>query len=163
MPILPSPPAPPLRPKDSSSASEAWSILSWVGIAFVVMGFTDIALGWYPASFGNAEWEFGAISAALNGFALPTLGLYLILSSTVALRRAVAGRVLAILLFVLVLVILGLALTYVTVVPLALSSVAADALLTAGMRKAIVKAGLLFVAYGVLFSLGGIRAWRAGK
>jgi hypothetical protein len=127
------------------------------------MGLTDIALGWYPASFGNAEWEFGAISAALNGFALPTLGLYLLLGSIVASRQVVIGRVLGVVFVVLVLAMIGLALTYVTVVPLALQSVAANALLTSGMKKAIVKACMLFAAYSVLFAAGAVKAWRVGR
>src|SRR5690349_13726579 len=134
MPILASPPGQPARSKDLPRSGEAWSVLSWVGIAFVVMGLTDIALGWYPASFGNAEWEFGAISAALNGFALPTLGLYLALGSAVASRRVVMGRVLGVIFGVFVVAMIGLALTYVTVIPLALQSVAANELLTAGMK-----------------------------
>jgi hypothetical protein len=149
--------------KDLPRFAEAWSVLSWVGLAFIVMGLTDIALGWYPASFGNAEWEFGAISAALNGFALPTLGLYLVLGSIVASAKVVAGRVLAVVFCILVVAMIGLGLTYVTVVPLALQSVAANTLLTAGMKKAIVKASMLFLAYTVLFGAGAMKAWRTGR
>src|SRR6185437_6901598 len=73
--------APRLTPRsDAQPTLEAWRVVGWVGIAFVVMGFTDVALAWYPTAFGNPEWEFGAISATLNGFALPTLGLYLVLA-----------------------------------------------------------------------------------
>src|SRR6476620_5631270 len=106
MQILTKPAATSPRVRDAAPNADAWSVLSWVGIAFIVMGLTDIALGWYPASFGNPEWEFGAVSAALNGFALPTLGLYLVLASTIARRQALIGRILAVVLMILVLVIL---------------------------------------------------------
>lgn len=147
---------------ENRNQQDAWLALSWVGYAFVVMGVTDIVLGWYPTAFGNAEWEFGVISAALNGFALPTLGLYLILGSAIARRQRIVGRALAIVLMLLTLFILGLAVVYVTVVPLALSSVAANGLLTIGMHKAIIKAGMLFVAYVLLLGTGALRAWKAG-
>jgi hypothetical protein len=163
MPILPKAPKQSARLRTAVPQDDGWRALAWVGTAFVIMGLTDIALGWYPASFGNAEWEFGAISASLNGFALPTLGLYLILGSTVALERGTLGRVLSIVLLVLAFVIGALAVTYVTVVPMALQSVATEPALTAGMRKAIIKASVLFVAYGALFAMGARRAWRTGK
>jgi len=163
MPIITAPVAQPVRSKDLSNNTDAWTILSWVGVAFVVMGFTDVGLGWYPSSFGNAEWEFGAISAALNGFALPTLGLYFALAAIVASRRAVLSRVLSAIFFMLLLATIALAFIYLTVVPLALKSVAANSLLTAGMQKAIVKASMLFFVYSALFAWGGLRAWRARK
>ena len=71
---------PPDNVRDASLLN-AWRLLYWIGFAFVVMGGTDITLAWYPAPFGNPEWEFGAISATLNGLALPTLGFYLLLCS----------------------------------------------------------------------------------
>jgi hypothetical protein len=163
MPILPKGAASTARAKTVSPSDNGWVLLGWVGLAFMAMGLTDVALGWYPSSFGNAEWEFGAISASLNGFALPTLGLYLILASTTSLEKRVLSRIVSIALFVLALTIAGLAATYATVVPLALQSVAADPLLTAGMKKAIIKAGVLFVAYGTLFIAGGRRAWSSTK
>jgi len=163
MPIIPKPSSsPPRTSADGRPNLDAWLMLSWVGIAFVVMGVTDIALGWYPPSFGNAEWEFGAISATLNGFALPTLGLYLILATSLARRSRLIGRALSIALACLTLTMITLGVIYLTVIPLALSSVAANEMLTAGMRKAVIKASVLFVAYVVLFGLGAIQAWRAG-
>src|SRR5262249_28846829 len=51
---------------DSAPQWNAWSILGWLGIVFVVLGFGDIALGIYPTQFGNQEWEFGMVSALLN-------------------------------------------------------------------------------------------------
>src|SRR3954471_297686 len=102
---------------DVRSASDGWAIISWVSCGFLVMSGTDIALAWYPTAFGTPEWEFGAISATLNGFALPTLALYLILASAIARKRLVLTRVLAVVLAVLTLGIAFLAMIYATVVP----------------------------------------------
>ena len=160
MPIVSPPAAAKPQRLNIESTPAAWTVLSWLGVAFIVMGMTDVALGWYPASFGNAEWEFGAISAALNGLALPTLGLYLVLAGTIARRQVILGKVLAVALVLLALGIGALAVLYVTDVPLALNSVAADPMLTAGMKKAIIKGSLLLVAYTTLFVAGASRAWR---
>jgi hypothetical protein len=164
MPIIaPSPSPRRSRTSDGNAAQLAWPTMAWVGGAFVIMGLTDIALGWYPASFGNAEWEFGAISATLNGFALPTLGLYLMLAGAIAAQRTLLARILSGLFVLLCLAIGILGVIYLTVIPLALASVAANELLTAGMRKAVIKAAMLFAAYLVLFAAAAFRGWRVGR
>ena len=145
---------------DTRSVSDAWTIMSWVGLGFLVMSGTDIALAWYPTSFGNPEWEFGAISASLNGFAIPTLALYLILASAIARKQIVFTRVLAIVLVALAIVIVVLGLIYATVVPQAFTSVSENDLLTSGMRRAVLKAVVLILAYVVLMIAGAVRAWR---
>jgi hypothetical protein len=145
---------------DTRSVSDAWTIMSWVGIGFLVMSGTDIALAWYPTSFGNPEWEFGAISASLNAFAIPTLALYLILASAIARRHVGFTRVLAAILVLLALIIAALGLIYATVVPQAFTSVSQNELLASGMRRAVLKAVVLICAYLVLMVAGAIRAWR---
>jgi hypothetical protein len=153
--------APRLTPRsDAQPTLEAWRVVGWVGIAFVVMGFTDVALAWYPAAFGNPEWEFGAISATLNGFALPTLGLYLVLASSLARSRKLPAVAAAGLAIALVVALLVLAFIYVTVIPLALRSVAHAPLIASGMKKAIVKAIVLFLSYGVLFAAAAMKGLR---
>lgn len=136
---------------DRDPSLRAWGVLGFVGAAFIIMGGTDIALAWYPSAFGNPEWEFGAISATLNGVALPTLGLYLLLAYGLAANRAAAKLAAGILAAALLVSLIGLAFVYLTVVPLALRSVAANALVSSGMKKAIVKAIVLLLAYGSLF------------
>jgi hypothetical protein len=127
------------------------------------MGAFDIALGWYPAQFGNTEWEFGAISGMLNGFALPMLGLYLILGSSLARGRALSLRILSVVFVLLTIYFLLLAILYATVVPAALNAVSNNALLTTGIRKAVLKAVMLFLTYGLLTTAGAIRGWRHGR
>jgi len=42
-----------------------------------------LALLWYPLQFGSADWEFGTISAYLNGMPLGTLGLALLAAGAI--------------------------------------------------------------------------------
>jgi hypothetical protein len=148
---------------DTRSVSDAWTTMSWIGFGFLVMSGTDIALAWYPSSFGNPEWEFGAISATLNAFAIPTLALYLILASAIARRHVVFTRVLAVVLGLLAMFIVGLGLIYATVVPQAFTSVSKNEVLTSGMQRAVLKAVVLIFAYITLLVAGAIRAWRVSR
>lgn len=160
------PPAIGSKPSDRFATSritsllDAWRLLAWIGLAFVVMGGTDVVLAWYPAPFGNAEWEFGAIAATLNGIALPTLGFYFLLASAVARDQQLQGRIVGTVLLVLALGLAILAFVYATVVPVALNAVASNAEITAGMRKAVVKAVILFIVYVALLAGGGVQGWR---
>ena len=144
----------------SGNARGAWSLLSWLGALFVILGLADIALGWYPAAFGNSEWEFGTISGSLNALTIPVMGLYLLVASAIARGDRTLGRILAVLLALMALGLLLLAFVYVTVVPVALKAVAGNDLVALGMKKAVVKAMLLGVAYVWLVVLAAHRAWR---
>jgi hypothetical protein len=138
----------------------AWRILASLGAALFVMGWVDIALAWYPLAFGNSEWEFGAISATLNGMALPTIGLFFLLAGLVGLGYWRWARALAVTMFVMAAMVVILAIIYATVVPLALSSVSSNLEILRGMKKAIAKASMLFVVYLTLFVGGGMQAWK---
>jgi hypothetical protein len=145
---------------DRDPMLRAWGVLGLIGAAFIVMGGTDIALAWYPSAFGNPEWEFGAISATLNGVALPTLGVYLLLAYGLAGNRTAPKLAAGILSAALFAALIALAFVYLTVVPLALHAVAANALVSSGMKKAIVKAILLLFAYGSLFVVAAFAGLR---
>jgi len=144
------------RPESAASRS-SWSLLGVLGGAFVVMGVADIALGIYPMAIGDPEWEFGVISSILNAFAIPTMGGYLLMSSLLSSNKVALTRVMGVLAIVVALLLGALAVLYVTVIPLALKAVAQNGTLVLGMQKAIVKAGLLLVAYIALFILAGMR------
>ena len=150
----------PSRP-ESSLQRDAWSLLGWLGIVFAVLAFADIGLGLYPLGFGNGEWEFGAISGILNGFAIPTMAVYLALGSFVAQGKRIGARVTAVLMIVIALVLIVLGLLYATAIPLALKSVSGQAALSLGIKKAIVKAGMLLVGYLGLYVFGAVRGWRS--
>ena len=142
---------------------EAWSAMAAIGAAFFILGLLDIGLGWYPAAFGNLEWEFGTISGTLNALAIPMLGLYLMLASAIARSdRRVARIVVALMGLVLAtLVVLGI--IYLTVVPVAIKSVAGNALVSLGMKKGVVKAVTLGLADCALLVTGIVKGLRVPK
>ena len=139
---------------------EAWRALSWIGIAFVLLGLTDVALGWYPPAFGNPEWEFGTISGTLNALAIPMLGLYLVLASAIARSDRRSARIVAVAMGLLLATILLLGVIYLTVLPIAIKAVSSNALVALGMKKAVVKAMTLGVADAVLLGVGMVKGWR---
>src|SRR6185312_14688849 len=122
-----------------------WAQLGWLGVVLFIFGITDIALGWYPAAFGNAEWEFGVLAATLNGLALPTIGLYFILCHALQAGRRGSLRALGVLCLLLSVGLLGLAFIYLTVVPMALASQSRNAIALLGLEKATVKAVVLLL------------------
>ena len=137
----------------------AWRMLGWIGLVFLVMGFVDIALGWYPLAFGNPEWEFGTISGSLNAFALPILGIYLIAASAVARGARKTAKVAALFMGILAGTLFALTIIFLTVIPMAANGVRGNALLTLGMQKAIAKAIGLLVSYGLLLIGGAVVGW----
>lgn len=149
--------------RQGSAEARGWRLLGWVGLAFVVMGCTDLLLAWYPSGFGNPEWEFGAISSTLNGLALPTLGVYLVLSAAVVHDEHTFARIVGTAMVVLAAGVLILAFFYVTVVPSALRAVADDEQLSIGMQKAVIKAVMLFITYTALLLSGGVHGWRRSR
>jgi hypothetical protein len=138
-------------------------LLGWLGIVIVVLGFADIVMGLYPTGFGNPEWEFGMASAILNGLAIPTMGAYLLLGCFVARGERVGARVTAVGMIVIAVLLLVLGLLYATGIPLALRSVSGNAVVVLGMKKAILKAGILLVGYLALYVFGALRGWRSAR
>lgn len=139
--------------------ARAWQLLGWIGLVFAIMGFVDIVLGWYPTAFGNPEWEFGTISGSLNAFALPMLGLYLIVGSAVARGARRTARVGAIVMGLLAGTLFALSIIFLTVIPMAANSIRGNALLQLGMQKAIAKAIGLLIGYGLLLLAGAVAGW----
>ncbi len=138
----------------------AWRFLGWLGVAYLVMSLIDLGLGWYPLGFGSSEWEFGTVSATLNGLAIPTLSLYLILCSAIVRERINVVRAVSIAMICIAVFMAILFLLYLTAVPLALRSVTANPIIHQGMKKAIVKASALFVGYEILLITAPIKSLR---
>jgi len=146
---------------DSAQTRSAWTLLGVLGAAFVLMGIADILLALYPPSLGNPEWRFRVISSILNGLAIPTMGGYLLLSALLARGKVSAARAMSMLALLAAFLLVILALLYLRVIPLALRSAGENYVLALGVKKAIVKGGILLVAYVALFVFGGIRGLRA--
>ncbi len=144
----------------SAGLVEAWRVLGWLGLAFLIMSLIDLALGWYPMRFGSPEWEFGTISATISGLAIPTLALYLVFGSAIAREQTQVIRAVAIAMVVLALALAGLALLYLTSVPLALRAVSGNAIIHLGMEKAVAKSVMLVAGYEALYIAGAFKGLR---
>jgi hypothetical protein len=144
----------------ASHGGVGWQFLRLIGVAFAVVGGMDLLVAWVPQSFGQPEWEFGTISQTLDGMPVFALGLALVLTAAVVEDNRRLARVLAGVFVGLGVVILLMAVLYLTVVPLALKSVP-DPVIRQGLMKAIVKAGTQSVAYPTMFTWVGIKAWRS--
>ena len=126
----------------------AWTLLGLVGWVFLVVGGMDVGLVWYPAAFGNPAWEFGSVTAALNGLPLPLMGLALILAAASARGKATVVKV-AIGTAALALVgVLGAGVLYGLTAPIAVRSVS-EPLASSGLGKAILRSVVQLVAYPV--------------
>ena len=60
-----------------------WRLIAAVGAAFMATGWLDVGLFWFPLGVGDAGWEFGVISASLNGLPVPVMGTALLLTGAV--------------------------------------------------------------------------------
>ena len=127
------------------------------GIFIVITGWVDILVGWFPTNFGSPEWEFGAVSATVDGLPLSTLGVVLALlaASASVSRRGLwtvagwAGWVLLVLL-----VSAGL---YALSVPVALGALGPEGL-QGPLGRAVVKTSSLLMVYLCFY---GWMEWQA--
>ena len=135
---------------ESEWRGDAWAALGVVGALFLVVGVTDLLLAWVPPRFGNADWEFGTVTAMFNNLPVPAMGVGLALAGSTGAESLVGRRVAAIVAAVLAMwsliaaVLLGLTL------PLALGVVT-----EAGPRQALVsssvKTCVQIIAYTAFF------------
>jgi hypothetical protein len=138
----------------------AWQVAQLAGWLFVLVGGIDTALVWYPTAFGRPEWEFGSITAALNGLPLPVLGLTLVLGAALRFDQRMLSRSLAGLCLLLALVIMTAGVLYATNVPLALRAVGTAGEAHLGLMKSITKTAVQLICYPA--GLAAI-AWRSWK
>jgi hypothetical protein len=155
-----------LLPKDEKERAPleqapdfGWYLLGWIGVVFTLVGGLDLLLTWYPTAFGNPEWEFGTVSAALDGLPVLTLGLALVFGAAVAQGTRWLVTSVAIVFVVLAIVIVLAAVLYATNVPLALQSVQ-DPLVKTGLKKAMVKTAGQAVLYPLAFVWIAWKGWR---
>ena len=146
-------------------AHTGWSLLGWVGFVFLVIGLLDLGLGWFPAHFGNPEWEFGTVAHTLDSLPITVLGLAMALASAVERRVSWAARAVSVLCWLLALALVAGLVVFLLDIPVALKATTQPEV-RAGLHRAIVKA----VAQGVLYptalaaiGLQGVRATRRAR
>jgi hypothetical protein len=138
-----------------------WTVLGWSGLAIGIVGWTDLALLWYPLQFGIAEWEFGTISAHLNGMPLGTLGVVLFAAGSLGRGWRRTTRAVGAVCLLVALGMLAVSLIYLLDVPLALRASAPQ--LKPAIRKAILKAGVFAATYTALYGWLGWYLWRVTR
>jgi len=146
------------RPPLRQSPDFGWYLIGWIGLVFAIVGGFDLMLTWYPLNFASPEWEFGTVSAMLDGLPVPTLGCVLLLGAGVARGKRWLVRTMAIVLLALAFMILAAAFLYVTTVPMALQSVPEPAIRT-GLKKAIAKTSVQAVVYPLAYVWIALKAW----
>ena len=135
-----------------------WTVIGGLGLAVAVIGWTDLALLWYPVNFGSAEWEFGTISAHLDGMPLATVGFALALVGVLNRGWRIPARALALVSFLISVALFAMYLIYLLDVPIALRGV--QAALQPTIKRAIVKATVFALTYMALYAWLGWYVWR---
>lgn len=144
------------RDPDATSAT----LLAAIGIAFTVVGLTDLALLWLPVQLGNAAWEFATVSRTFDNLPLTGLGLVLLAYGVVRhpARDARWVRGAAALFVAAAVLLLAVGLLY------ALASLAVLREMPAqgfdALGRAIVKNGVQIVVYPTVFAGMAVALWR---
>ena len=149
----------PAKPRLSPAPDFGWDLLGWIGLVFAAVGGVDLLLTWYPMNFGNPEWEFGTVSAALDGLPVLTLGLGLLMGAGAARGQRWLVRTMAVVLALLAVLIVAAAILYLLNLPIALQSVTQPVIRT-GLKKAIAKTAGQSVLYPLAFGWIAWKAWR---
>ena len=149
----------PAKPRLSPAPDFGWDLLGWIGLVFTAVGGVDLLLTWYPMNFGNPEWEFGTVSAALDGLPVLTLGLGLLMGAGAARGQRWLVRTMAVVLALLAVLIVAAAILYLLNLPIALQSVTQPVIRT-GLKKAIAKTAGQSVLYPLAFGWIDWKAWR---
>lgn len=136
-----------------------WRLLGGAGFAFAVVAAADLALAWYPLGFGNAEWEFGTVTAVLGNFPLLIMGLGLLFSSAVGRGKAGLLKAISGLWLVLALMVVAMLALYARRVPEALQ-VVTEPVLREGIVESMVKVAVQGVFYPLAFAWMGIKGWK---
>lgn len=149
---------PPNTAGDGSATGQdvrsAWMVLMVLGTALAIVGLTDVALLWFPARWASVDWEFGTVSAAIDGMPLATIGLGLAGTGAIARGRRSSLTVLAVVIGLMLLALVGLTLIFALDVPVVLRAV--DPQLRQTVRKAMVKTGSMALVYVALYLTLGV-------
>lgn len=136
----------------------AWAMLVALGVILSLVGLLDLGLLFFPPRWASLDWEFGTISATIEGLPLLTVGLGLMTVGSVARGRTGWMRLLSIAFILLALVIITLLVVFALDVPVAMRAVQAAGRET--LLKTIAKAGGMGFLYVIMYAALGVWTWR---
>lgn len=143
------------------------------GLIFTLVGWVDLALFYYPARFGQPEWEFATVAQTMDALPLPTLGLLMFAlaarasDARLAWRRLVAALAILAILFLAVLTII-----FVLDIPVAMQALeraqqaaqaqgqAANPAMRAGVKRVVAKVVVYAIGYISAYTMLAIAMWR---
>lgn len=137
-----------------------WEVLTWIGLAFVVVGAVDLGLAWYPLQFGNVDWEFGILAVTLDNLPLPALGFTFLVVAALSDGKVWQVRTASVCCALLTAVLLGGLVVYLLTVPLALK---AELPARFSIKKAVLKTLVQFAMYLLVFGVLTVKTWRATR
>jgi hypothetical protein len=136
--------------------------LGLLGFALFAVGGTDFLLTWIPARFGNPEWEFATITAAMSAMPASLLGLTLLLVMSLEKEAPVPARIWSVALILWALALVGVAVIYGLTLPLAARGFA-EPTVGIGLKKAIVRTLVQLSVYTIMMLWMGIRGLRLAR
>ncbi len=153
----------PGKPKQKAKPGPPVGRLALVaGVFVIIVGWVDILVGWFPLGFGSPEWEFGAVSATVDGLPLSTLGLVMTLlgASASGSRWGLWSASVWAAWVLVVLVVAGV--LYALTVPIALGELG-PAGLQDPLGRAVVKTSTLLAVYVCFYGWMELQAIRGLK
>lgn len=66
--------------RSARSSTAPWRLVGAAGVAFALLGLTDVLLLWYPLRIGRPDWEFATVSGSFDALPLATIGALLIVA-----------------------------------------------------------------------------------
>lgn len=143
--------------------AQPFAIIGLVGVLFTVVGGAEIVTLLFPLSLGNPEWEFGTYSAMMDSIPPLLIGLGFLGVFAVVGNRRVLGKILAVIIFVLAILLIAFAFLYMTNVPQALRVNPRGPIQT-GIKKAVSKASFQTLVFPVaLIWLGAYVGRHTGR
>jgi hypothetical protein len=144
------------------SPQVAWDLLGLLGFALFVVGGSDFLLTWIPARFGNPEWEFATITAAMSAMPASVLGVTLLLVTSLQRESAISARLWSVVLLGWAAWLIGVAVIYALTLPLAANGFAHPTV-GVGLKKAIVRTAVQLAVYPVVMVWIGVRGLRLAR
>ncbi|MGH7679157.1 MAG: hypothetical protein ACRENU_11865 [Gemmatimonadaceae bacterium] len=135
-----------------------WTIATGLGATLAVVGWTDLALLWWPPRFGNAAWEFGTIGAHIAGMPLATIGTGLLSAAAIGRGWRRMARVLSIVSLLIAAATAALMVFYALDIAPAWRGVSEAA--RPALVKAVLKTSVFAVVYAATYIWLGRLLWR---